>query len=307
MALASTAGSRIAYIAESTFATTPATPTFKEMRRTSGGLELRKGTTISDQVSSRRDVMSEPQLSQDIAGTISMEMSHATMDDFLEAAMGGTWTSDVLKTGTTLKSFTFEETVPVGATSHYMRFLGCAVNTFDLTFSARQKVTGQIGVMGKSQSAMATSILSGATYTAANTEPLFTSDKVASLSILGNTLPVRSLNINVNNNLRIRPTVGSLYTSDFGMGLIEITGRAEVYFDSATAMAAILNHSSGAISFTVGVDTDKKYTFSIANAQIGNGSLNLGGRDDDVMVPFEFRALYDSSSSTSMSITRVVA
>lgn len=307
MTIAATALTRLAYIAESAFGVTPTTPTFKEMRRTSGGLELRKGTVISDQVSSRRDVMAEPQVSQDVTGNIAMEVSHATLDDFLQAVLGGSWSSNVLKTGSTLRSFTFEETIPVGVTNHYLRFPGCAINTMELSFNARQKVTGSIGIMGKLLEDPATAIISGATYTAANTEPLFTADKVASLSILGNSLPVRSLSLSINNNLRLRPTVGSLYTEEFGQGLIEITGRADVYFDSATLLEAILDHSAGALSFTVGVDANKKYTFSLPNAQIGNGSANLGGRDDDVMVPIDFRALYDTSAATSMAITRVVA
>lgn len=307
MAFGDTSKSRIAYIAESAFGTTPATPTFKELRRTGGGLETRKGTNISGQVSLVRDIRQVLQLSQDVVGDIQFEFNNATFDDFLEAVLGGTWSTNVLNTGNTARFFTFEETVLVGATSNYMRFLGCSLNTMALNIGSREMMTGSIGIMGKQQSVNATSILSGATYTGANAESVFTADKVASLSILGGTPIVRSLSMNFNNNLRVRPAVGTLYSDEFGMGAVEVTGRIEAYFASGTLPDAILNHGTGALSFTVGVDANKKYTFSLPVIQIGNGTTVLGGQNDDVMVNIDFQAVYDVSSSSTLSVTRLVA
>lgn len=307
MAFGDTSKSRIAYIAESAFGTTPATPTFKELRRTSGGLELRKGTAVSGQVGLIRDIRQEMQLSQDVSGDIAFEFSNANFDDFLEAVLGGTWATNVLKTGNTARSFTFEETVLVGATSNYLRFLGCGLNTMGINFSSRGIVGGNIGVMGKSMSAIATAIIAGATYTAPNTESVFTSDKVATLSILGATPVVKSLSLNFNNNLRIRPAVGTLYTDEFGIGAIEVTGRIEAYFADGTLPDAIRSHTTGALSFTVGVDANKKYTFSLPVIQINNGATVLGGQSDDVMVNIDFRAIYDTGISSTLSVTRLVA
>ena len=50
MAIASTARTRAAYIAETVPGVTPATPTFKEFRRTSGNLRTKKTTVQSDQI-----------------------------------------------------------------------------------------------------------------------------------------------------------------------------------------------------------------------------------------------------------------
>ncbi len=307
MPFGSTSNSRIAYIAESTFGTTPATPVFKELRRTTGGPELRKGTVISGQVSSSRDVRAEPQISQDIQGNIGLEFSHATLDDFLEAVMGGTWTTNVLKTGATARSFTIEETIIVGATSNYHRYLGCAINTLEIGLQSRSIMTGSVGIMGQKLGTLATAIIAGATYTAGNTEPIFTADKAASLTILGATPLVKNLSFSINNNLRMRPAVGTLYSDEFGQGQIEITGKFDAYFADNALLTSILAHGAGALSFTIGVDTNKKYTFSFPNVQLNNGSVTLGGRDDDVMVSVDFRALYDSGTSTTGSITRVVA
>lgn len=307
MAFGDTAKSRIAYIAESAFGTTPSTPTFKELRRTSGGLETRKATAVSGQVSLIRDIKQVVQLGQDVSGDISFEFNNATFDDFLEAVMGGAWSTNVLKTGNNDKFFTFEETIVVGATSNYLRFLGCSIGAMSLNIGSRQMMTGSVSVMGKSQSATATSIISGATYTSANTESVFTADKVTSLSILGASPVVESLQLSISQNMRVRPSVGTLYTDEFGKGAITITGSFRAFFASGTLPDAILNHTTGALLFTVGVDSNKKYTFSLPVIQITDGTTVLGGQGDDVMVNVNFQAVYDTSTSTTMSITRLVA
>jgi hypothetical protein len=308
MAIADTSKTRIAYIAESTFGTTPSTPTFKELRRTNGGLQLQKGTVRSDEINLDRNVRDEFAVSHDITGSIDFQMSHATLDDMLEAVMGGTWAANVLKAGGTSRSFTFEETIDIGGGNFsYQRFVGTSVNTMELNVAARQAARGSIGLMGRSQ-AQDTAIITGATYTASNAEPIMTADSVASLSVASlSGLNVKSLSLNISNNLRIRDEVGSLYTQEFGMGQIDITGRMSVYFESNDLMTEILNHGSGTLQFTIGPTTNKKYTFKLGTIKFLNGPIVLGGRDDDVMQEVEFRAIYNSSDTSSIVVTRVVA
>lgn len=307
MAFGSTSNSQIGYIAEATWGTTPATPTFQILRRTSGGPVLRKGTVISDEVASNRNVIGEPQISHDVQGNMSIEMSNPVLDDFLESALCGAWATNVLKVGSTMKSFTIEEKIPVGATNNYHRYLGCVVNTLGLRFQSRSKVMTEVGLMGQKVDTLATAIITGATYTAASTDSIFTADKVASLSILGATPVVRALDLNITNNTRMRPKVGSIYSEEFGIGQAEITGRLEAYFESNTLFNSVMSHGTGEISFTVGVDSNEKYTFMLGTVQLLNGEVVLGGKDDDVMVNIDFRAVYDSGDASSIMITRLVA
>ena len=262
---------------------------------------------ISDEVATNRNVLAEPQVSQDVQGNMSVEMTNETLDSFLESVLCGAWSTNVLKIGNTLKSFTVEESILVGATTNYHRYLGCIVNSLGLNFQSRAKVMGEVGLIGQKVDTLATSIISGATYTAAGTDPIFTADKVASLSILSATPVVRSLSLNLTNNARLRPSVGSLYTQEFGLGQAEVTGRIEAYFESNTLFNSVMSHGTGEISFTVGVDTNEKYTFMLGTVQLLNGEVILGGRDDDVMVNIDFRAVYDSSDASSIVITRAVA
>jgi hypothetical protein len=306
MAIASGSGRRIAYIAEATYGATPATPTFKVLRVTGGGPRTTKATDTSKEIRQDRNVSDEMQLGQDVAGDYDFELTYGTFDDMLEAVMQGAWATNVLKNGVTPKSFTFEETLEMGATDSFSRFTGIMANSMSLAIAARAVVTGSLSLMGQKE-LLDTAIITDATYTAANTEPVWTSSaSVASLSVLGGTPKVRSLNLEMNNNLRTRTSVGSLYSEQFGSGSFDATGTAEIYFESNALYQSVLDHGGGALSFTIGTTTLKKYTFLMPKIILGNGERRPGGNDDDVMVSLPFRAVYDATEACSLKITRAV-
>lgn len=307
MAFANGSGRRVAYIAESAFGTTPATPTFKTMRVTGNGLRTNKTTGTSDELQIDRNVRDEFQLGQDVSGAYDFELSYGSFDDFLEAVAQGTWATDVLKNGSTVKTFTVEETLEMGATDSYSRFVGAMANSMSLSIASRAKITGSLNMMAQKET-LATAIISGATYTAPNSEPIWTSSAhVASLSVAAGTPKVRSLSIEMTNNLRTRPVVGDLYSQEFGSGRFETTGTIEAYFESNALYQSVLDHGSGALSFTIGTTTLKKYTVLFPKIIFGNGERRPGGNDDDVMVSIPFRAVYDATEAATVKITRAVA
>lgn len=306
---ANSSEARIAYVAEATYGTTPATPTFKTFRTTGGGPRTNKTTQTSDELRADRNVPDEGLLGLGVSGAYPFEFSYSTFDDMLEAALRGTWATNVLKNGITPKYFTVEETLELGATDSFHRYTGCTVNTFSLAIAARAKVTGSVGLIGQKET-LAAAIVTGATYTAATTEPILTSSAhVAALAVAGlNPVPkVRSLNLEFNNNLRERPVVGSLFTEEFGAGRFDSTGTLEAYFESQALYQAVLDHGGGALSFNIGKDANKKYTVLLPKIIFLDGAKQIGGNNDDVMVSIPFRAVYDATEACSVKITRAVA
>lgn len=300
---------RIAYVPETVFGTTPATPSFKTFRATGGGPRTNKTTGTSDEIQNDRNVRDQFQLGQDVAGAYNFELAYGNLDDLLEGLLFSTWATNVLKNGTTPKSFTFEESFDLAAGGKsYSRFDGCMVNRMSLAIAARAAVTGTMELMGQNETPD-TAIVTGATYAAAGTDPISTaSANVAALAISGITPApkVRSINLDINNSLRTRPLVGSLFTDSFGYGRCEVTGTIEAYFDSNDLYAAVLAHGSAGLSFTIGNASSKKYTFAIPKIIFGNGERRPGGNNDDVMVSIPFQGVYDSASAATISITRAV-
>lgn len=308
MAFASGSGRRVAYIAEPTFGATPATPTFKTLRITGGGPRTNKTTGTSDEISADRNVRDEFLLGKDTAGAYNFELTYGSLDDILEGVMFGSWATNVLKNGITPKSFTIEETLELGVTDSFSRFTGCMISSLSLAIAARAVVTGSVNVMAK-QETPDTAIVAGATYTAANTNPISTaSANVASLTVSGLTTQpkVRSLSLEMNNNLRTRPIVGDIYSQEFGSGRFELKGTLECYFENNELYQAVLDHGTAALTFTVGNTAGSKYTFLVPKLRFANGERRPGGNNDDVMVSIPFTGLLDATEACTLKITRAV-
>lgn len=309
MATGTADGTRVAYIAETTFGTTPSTPTFQVLRTTNAGLATNKLTGTSQDLRADGNVPDEFLLGMDVEGSYNFELSYGTLDDILAGALAAPWATNVLKNGMTPKFFTFEETIELGTTDSFSRFVGCMVDSFSLDITARQAITGSFGLIGKSET-LATSIISGATYTAANTKAVMTAAASVGALTVGSISPaplVRRVQLQINRNLRRRAVVDSLYTTEPGVGRCDVTGTIEAYFASNALYQAVLDHDSIALEMTLGTVTSEKYTIEIPVAKLGSGRRVVGGNGSDIMVNIPFRALYSSSDAASIIVTRAVS
>ncbi|MGQ4273397.1 phage tail tube protein [Terrihabitans sp. B22-R8] len=309
MAFASSSEARIARVVETAFGITPATPTFITSRVTGGGLRTNKATATSDELRADRNVTDEAMVGQDVAGSYPFELSYGSFDDLFEGALFGAWNNNVLKNGVARKFFTFEETLELGATDSFSRFSGCMVNTMSLAIERRGKVTGSFGLMGQKET-LASAIVTGATYTPASAEPIMNSSShVLALNVSGAAAQpkVANLNFEVNNGLRTRAIVGSLYSEEFGAGRCEVTGTLEAYFESNELYQRVLDHGGGALSATIGAAANKKYAFLFPKIIFGDGARQIGGNGDDVMMSIPWRAVFDPAEACSIKITRAVA
>lgn len=310
MTIASASKTRVARVAETSFGTTPATPTFLELRRISGNMRTKKTTVVSDEIHLDRNVRGEYQTGQDPDGAYGFELSYGSFDDLLAAALFGTWTDNILVNGTLGQSFTIEETIDTGGGTYaYSRFSGAAVSSLALTIASRAAVKGTLNMMAQTET-LDSAILTGATYTAPPTTRIMTADQVVgSLTVPGLATPpkLKQLSLTVANNLRTRPWVGSLYSLEFGVGDCDVTGTADVYFESNALYSQVLAHGTGTISSTIGTTANQKYTIAVPVAQFLDGARTLAGKNDDVMVSIPFRGVLDSVSGGSVAITRAVA
>lgn len=307
MPFASGSEVRVAYVAETVFGTTPATPSFKTARVTTGGLRTNKQTGTSDERQADRNVRDEFLLGLGAGGNYAAELSYGTFDDWIEAVLCGTWTTNVLKNGSTRRSFTVEETLELGATDSFSRFTGAVLGGASLSLTAREKASLSFDWLAQKET-LATAIVVGATYAAPNTKAIMTASKsVAALDVAGSTAKVRSLTLAIANNLRERPEVGSLYSNEFGIGRCDVTGTIEAYFESNALYQSVLDHGSGALSFTIGDVTAEKYTILLPKIRFGDGERRVGGNNDDVMVSIPYRAILDDTEACSIKITRAVA
>lgn len=82
---------QVAYIAESTYGTTPVSSAFQEIRDATFTMNLTKETYQSEERRSDRMRQDVRHGYRSASGDITGELSSGSWDDFLQAAMGGTW------------------------------------------------------------------------------------------------------------------------------------------------------------------------------------------------------------------------
>lgn len=295
---------RLAAIAESVYGTTPTSPAFQNMRFTSESLKPNIENITSNEIRADRNVADLIQVGSNAGGAVNFELSYGTFDEFLESVMFNTWATDVLKNGNTQKSFTLEKTFEAGATDQYHRFTGAVANTMSLALQAGQIATGNFGFLAKGFSA-GQAILSGATYVAANANPVINAaSNFGSLSVTGASgIELTTLNLNITNNLRQQPVIGSIQSRGVSTGRFEVTGDLTAYFEDEDLYNLFLNGTAADLTFNLTDSLTNDYEFEIGNLKFETGEVIAGGNDQDVMVQLTFRGLYDGTDNT-LKVTR---
>ncbi len=300
---------RLAYIPEVTIGTTPSTPAFQILRYLNSDVRIQKQTDIPNEVRADRNVASIVDVGRSVSGTVNGLLSYGTYDDWLAMLFCSSWSTDVLKNGTTAQTMSIEETFTQGSGTSYVRFTGVRVNTLDLTLTARQSVQANFGIMGINGSD-ATTAISGATYTAATTTTVFNAGlNVGSLALTGitNSPKMRSLTMRINNNIYQNDIVGQYAPYSHGLGRFEVTGTMTTYFENTDAYHAVLNHTDVALGFVLSDTAGNSYTFSLPKVKLLDGGPPAVGNGQPVLLDIPYQAYFDSSSSASLSITRAAA
>lgn len=296
---------RLASIAEVTAGITPTSPVFKVIRYTGESLKASQQYVSSNEIRADRNVSDITNVGGSGAGAVNMEMTYGTFDDWLEGVMNGTWSTNVLKNGVTAKSFTLEKLFENGATDNFHRFLGAKANTLNLSLQSNQQVTGSFDFLAQSFS-KGTAILSGATYTAANTNPVMNAaENVANLAITGVTSPqVSSMSLSITNNLAQQPVIGSKWSKGIRAGRCVVTGTLEAYFENAELYDLYMDNIASDLTFDIGGASSLKYNFDLNKVKFIDGEVIAGGNDQDVMARMQFQSYYDASDASSIKITR---
>ncbi len=299
----------MAYIAEVTYGTTPATPAFSDIRHTSASLGLSKTSLESTELRDDRQIAHFRHGNKSVSGDIGFELSYGSFDDFLEAVLGGTWAADTpalgtdqLQVGTTRRSFTVERKFANLDTPEYHRYTGLELNTFNLSVTPDAMVTGTFGAIAQ-DNAIATAIIAGATYGAATTTEPF--DSFSGVITEGGSAigVVTSLEMSLENGLNPLFVVGSDVTEQPSIGKSRVTGSIGVFFQSKTLLEKFINETASSLVFTLVDPAGNEYDFTLPNIKYTGGQPDVSG-EGEVSLTMPFTALYDSTEGSNLTIER---
>lgn len=298
-------GSRayLQYIPESTFGITPTTPQMIEAPVASFASPLTKtGFTTRDRRADRQIVDYRFGRTQG-AITIEADYRKTDFDTWLEAACMGTWSSNVLKAGTTSRHFSMEG--GFSDISEYHTYKGVRLNSFKIAVGLDGPVKATFGGMYREVTRSASPL--DATPTAASTNPAFDSF-TGSISEGSATIAiVTGVEINLDNGMSPQNVVFDDRVTDFVDGKSTITGQLTAYFESNALFAKFLAETASSLSFTLTDSNAATHVFLLPKI-FYTGADGLGAQGDGpIVATFPFQAVRDGTEASNIKITRSAA
>jgi len=303
MTIATGSRHNLSYVVEATFGTTPSSPGFTPIRHTGTTLGLSKDAVESEELREDRQVAHFRHGNKSVTGDINFELSYGGLDALLEATLCGTWATNVLKAGTTRRSYTVERHhQDIGK---YLRSTGCQFNTMSLSVAPNSMVTGSFGIIGSGFTTSG-SALGSATYSAESTTAPFDSFS-GSITEGGSAIAIiTALELNIDNGMEALYVVGSADTLLPSIGKSSVTGSVTAYFENTTLLDKFVAETTSAIQFTLTDAAGNDYIVLLPKVKYNSGNPEVSG-PGAITVTLDFVALYNSSDASQIKITRVPA
>lgn len=303
-----TSSGQLAFVAESTAGTTPASPAFSIVDIVSEDIGLTTNQIRSNTVTASRVVSKSRRVSSEVGGGFSIELCKGTeIDALLSGLMGNAFTGTAPNIrskagGATLTPFTFERKI---SSAMYRRFTGCRLNTLQLQIAPEQAVQAQFGVLGMSE-VTATSAIAGATYAAANTGNKMTALDMASATFANGvtgSFDLAGLTVNITNNLTAMKKLGASTTRSTIAGQAQITGQLQVYVDANTLADAFLAETlfDLTVALTNGSDS---YSLEMQNMAITNYNDPNPGNGSEYIASIDFECTLDGTYTSSFGFLK---
>ncbi len=301
MAFETGSKTQLVRIVEVTWGTTPATPAMTKTRFTSVSLEPVMGMIESKELRSDRMTADVRGTTLNGEGTIAFEFAPTDFDDLIEAALGGTWTANVLKAGATQKSFSME----VGHTgiSQYKLLKGCLVDKWSMSIKPNQIVTGSFSIISK-DFAVAGTTAATTTPAASGLSPYDAQNAATVMKEGGTTIAIiTGLDFTLDNGIEKATVVGSKNLVGAQFGRSKITGTMTALFQDSTLLAKFLAETATSIECTLSNGT-KSHALKFGNVKYTGGKSSVS-TEGLLALELPFTALYDGVTTSNLQITRV--
>lgn len=286
---------------ETTFGTSPAEFSILPVR--SNTLKTTKATLQDDTLRSDRQPEAIRTGMKNVGGDISVNFRYGDYDSLLEGVCFGEWATNTLKIGTTPISFSIEK----GFTDidSYTVYKGCMVNTMSLNLTPDALLQTSFSFIGQdSTTPSGTSIDASPTAHSSN-KPFdsFTGSILEGGSAIAS---ITGMELTINNQLGGRAVLFSNIIEAILAKQVIVSGKMTALFANNTLLTKFLNETETSIEFTITDLGGNDYIFTLPALKYTNGDPSIDS-DGEIPLPLDFSAHYDSSSATTMTITRVPA
>lgn len=209
-----------------------------------------------------------------------------------------------LRNGVTSKSFHVEKVFT--DITQYIGFRGMISGNMKLDVVSNEIITGSFTLMG-ARAIRAGSTASSATIATNTTKLMTAANNVGTVYQNGSAVPagVKQITLELENNLRNVAQIGSLYPYAIGYGFLDATGQIEVYFENATMLDQLINHTATELSFAMTDDSSNIYVVTFPSILFTEGFPGASGGNDDVTIPLAFQAIRNSTYDCQVQIDQL--
>lgn len=294
------AETRLAFVAETTPGTTPATPTTIQLPYVKWDAELMQDTYEDTSVFADRMEHDVIVGLRKVTGSLEFNLSHANFDPILQTAFWNTWATDTLKVGTSIQTVTFEEWHPDANTAFGRVFTGCLVDKLQIKMQAKGIVTCTASLVGFNMATETTQLNSSPT--APTVETPFTCVS-ATVTVGGTAIAyMTAFDVSLDNKSAAIDAIGSVNPLGYVPGLAKVTGTASFYIPDTTLISDFLNVTGAAISVTL--EDAASNTMLVEVPNITFTSVKMPSQGQGVTIgQFAFTAVKDAGTATNLLLT----
>jgi len=301
MAFSQGSRTRLSFIPEVTFGTTPA-GNFTELPFSTHSLNLTKERVTGNDIQSDRMPRVDRHGNRNASGDIVVDLRNGNYDSLLESLMFNAWDAtpaaapDQLKVGTTLKSLSIEDYL--SDVDQARLFSGMIVSQASFSMQPNQMVTSTFSLMGKD---MAISATEKTVDSAVINQPF---DAYSGDFRIGNfdgalsaLTAVTSIEFTINNNLNPTFVIGEATTPQMEFGRCEVEGTITAYVEDATLINRFLNETESAFDVSINDPSgSNEYKFFFPKVKINSADTPVENPQSR-LVTMSFVALYDDAAT----------
>jgi hypothetical protein len=293
--------------AETVFGVAPGVPTLISLPYTTHNLDLTKERVVGNDIQSDRMTRTDRHGNRTASGDIVVDLRKADYDAMIESAFMSTFSTNVLKVGTTIKSFHIEDSA--NDIAQHRLFSGMSVSKLAVSIKPNQMVTGAFSMVGKNMTISGTSF--DATKTASSTNQPFDSYsgliRIADAGgALASIATVTGVDFTIDNGFSPTFIVGASTTPQLEYGMATVEGTITAYFEDATLINRFINETQTAFEVAVDDPTGASdYTWLFPRVKINAAGVPVDNPQSRI-ITLPFVALYDTTENTNIKLTRSV-
>lgn len=233
--------------------------------------------------------------------TNTLTLAETMTDDIGGEAV--TISSKVMRNGVTRTSFVLEKSF--GDVEKFIAFTGMVVASCSIGIEAQNKITTSFNFLGKNGQTGDATVGTGSPTAATTNAIMNAGDHVGAVKEGGTDIAIiKSLSIDINNNLRGKAVIGVIGNGEIGSGRIAVTGNISLYFADFAIYDKFIENETSSIRMTL-KDTNGEYDIYFPKIKFTKADIVAGGPDQDVMVDGSYQALRDPVTGVTVMITKV--